>query len=325
MAEVAYDESLHKLDEFCALLTQTNNQLAADRATLENLEEAMVQFEQGLDQTLGALGEAVADFQRQLGEEESAAEEEIVRLAEAARRGTGEGLPAAHDELGAAEGLVAERLQGNQADLDESFSELAGSGFDALASNLDALTAAGATLGEGLDHDFEELSGVLQNSRQRFEPAQAEAGEEMEQASAAWTGEKVGLDAEAGQCIEGWASELPATLESETTEFGSEFGRVYDDFQSQAEAGGQELAGAVASLFQETADFTASEAGAHLEGALEQAMERALPELGLELGALLAALGACEGAVVTLDPILDDLEIAGRVMVNIDRLLNAME
>jgi hypothetical protein len=321
-----YNDGVYKLDEFCALLTQTNDRLIADHSTMENLEQAIEQFEPSIDKTLGALGDAVADFQRRLGEAERSAAEEVEGLAEDARELDSGRLPAVGDQVEAAEDALEGRLQAEGAALDQAFAELASQGFASLDAGLEALQAAGTALAGELEQDFTALTQALQAGGQRIDQAEAETVAELSQAADTFTAEdQAGLDAAAAECLAGWGTELPAALEAQTAEFGQEFVRVYDEFESGAEAGGEGLKAAVAALFQETADYTRGEAGARLEEALDLAVDQALPALAQELGGLLVVLGGCEETGAALDPMVTDLEIAGRVMEQIDRLLQAME
>src|SRR5262245_26702207 len=213
MAEKGFDDGLYKLDEFCTLLAETGNQLVADRSTLENLEAAMEEFESTIDKTLGALGDAVADFQESFRESGDDASEDVQALAESARQFADERLSAAREELASAEDAVEEGLQSEVSDVGQGFSELDGQGFDPLSTALEALEAAGASLREELDQQFEELTSALQQDRQRIDDAGRATTNGLTEATSAFTGEETaGLDADASSCIEGWGSELPTTL-----------------------------------------------------------------------------------------------------------------
>jgi hypothetical protein len=321
-----YNDGVYKLDEFCALLGETHNRLVADRSTMDNLEDSLEGFEDSVEKAVGGLSDAVAAFRKRLGEAEEAAVAEVEGLAEDAQQLEGSRLPAVQDQLEAAEDGLEDGLRAEDAEMDEAAAEMEAQGFAPLTAGLEALDAAGEAMAGDLEQDFSELDGGLDAGRRGLDEAEADTVAECTAASGALDAEdRAGLEADAGQCLTGWGSELAATLEGQTAEFGQEFTRVYDEFQSGAEGGGQELSAAVDALLRETGDYVRHDAAASLEGGLELTLEQALPALGQEVGGLIAALGSCEEAGAVLVPMVDELEVSGRVMTQVDRVLRAME
>lgn len=321
-----YDDGTYKLDEFCALLGETHSKLVADHATMDHLEESLDGFEEAVEKTVGGLGDAVAELRKRLAEAEVDAVAEVEALAADARQLEGSRLTAVQGQLEAAEDELENGLRAEGVELDQASADMEAQGFAPLTEGLEALDAAGEAMAQDLEHHFSELDGTLSTERERIDDAETESVAECTAASDALDAEdRAGLEADAVHCLTGWGSELAATLAAQTAEFGQEFTRVYDEFQSGAEAGGQELSAAVDALLREAGDFVRDDVGASLGAELELALEQALPAHGQEVEGLLAVLGSCEETSTVLVPMVDELEISGRVMTEVDHVLRALE
>jgi len=166
---------------------------------------------------------------------------------------------------------------------------------------------------------------VLEDARHSLEQSEKETGQEM--ASAAddlHEQQRQGLEADVAECVRGWGEDLPAALQEEVRAFEQPFQQIYEAFEEQALTDGREVAEGISRLVQETADSVRHTHWTEIEDALEKAFDES-QQASTEVRAAIEVMSGGEHLTCALDPMVNDLEIARRVIGEIDQIVKEME
>lgn len=326
MAQAALDDRIANLQSFCNLLAETTATVARDAQVLEARGDGLERAQTGVQERMEHVGERLETALEELTQAQAAAVEETERLAEAAEDLVPSRLSESDADLERGETAFEERLSHERADLETDFLDLSPAGFTALSTVLDeveaGLTKGGEdsisaleNLGTGLAHLVQRAGEVHQSTVAALDAADQELregwGQELEGATAAH--------------VTLWTNELPATVEAECTGVGDPLEALYDGWEQEIVAEGDELSEAVSTLIVDAAESIANEAGQALAESADGTARGSLQVLVGELEGLLPVLAEGEAAAEGASALVDDLVVVRRVVSQIDQLLNALQ
>jgi hypothetical protein len=318
------DEGVANLERFCALLAKTNETLKDQTSRMEAQGREIDRLEDSAEDAFASLDREAAELHKPL--EEGAAAQELDDLGSAAAAVTEEQLPRANEDLGDADTSLEQRLAGASGELENDFGELAASGFEELASALDAAQGGVEAAAAAVTAAFDALIHALQDGSRKVEGLGTETAAGLDAASTHLTGEEIpGLEAEGSQCGAAWTEELPSSLESRCAGVEADMDGVYDGFEEQGLAAGDAVIEHVASRGQQCARFLIEEQGGQLEDAEAAVVAEACPALVAEVTQAQSTLGGVAETTGALDPMVDELRVCTSVVSVVDRLLNAVE
>ena len=321
---VQFDDSLEKLQEFVNLLVATTGQVRADLGTLAAHAAEVGQIAGAVEERLGGF---TTDVETQTGEVrqgEEAAAEAIEHLTELARVGASDRLEDARAEVAATEQALEDRLAAERADLEREIGELVQVGFDGLATGLEAVGADVTSENEEADRALERLREGLDGLENTLGDARESASEALASAAETVGDRRDQLEDDVAEMLGAWSGELPGNLQGEASAVADAVGGLYQGFGRNAETEGDELIAEVAGVLDASARFVAPESS----GALAEGCARAdgqMQELGAAWADANAALEAGAGITDVLQPMVEQLETARRVVAEVDQALKALE
>jgi len=326
MAQAGLDEGVERLQEFCTLLGETGAQLQADTSTFGNLERALDEFEDTVDETLGELTEHLDEAAGVLDEAQEDAAEALRSLVEAADEGSGTRVAAAESTIADSGDSVEEGLGAGRQDLAVAFSDLATAGFDVLDSAVDELESGASSRAEETGRALDALEEELRDWQRQVPESYDETARSIDEASESLLQEDGGnLESDAASCTYGWSAELPAALDQQAGELGDPLQQAYDELEAEVRSRIDAYVSTTVSLIQDTADLIGRESASEVDTTAGNAEDDSLEGLTGELAMAVEVLGAGDEMAASLEPMIDDLTVAKSIAAEIDRLLNALD
>ncbi len=318
-----WDEGVENLQKFCAALEETNARLSQDTSNVGILTENAHRLEEGAHEGWAGLDETLGSFLTELENGVTEADTQLAELSELSHEAATARLGAAEDDVEEALTATDGKLDHGREDLERGFAELAGAGFDALGDTLEGVVSQ-LTQGAEADHQaFEAFSDAIEDLLQQTEALRSETVQGIEDAEGDLRGEIAALESDCAECVTGWCEEVPGDLHEECEPIGDELQQAYEGFADGAEADGNDVEEMVSTLAGDAEQFVAQEVG-DLGHAIDETAERAAAFAG-ELSQAVVILGDGHQTTEALAPMVDDLEIAKRIVGKIDELLEVVE
>jgi hypothetical protein len=320
------DNSIENLQQFCALLADTNTQIVETTSRLESHGNEVARLADDVEEKFEGLQSELAEFQGELEKAEQDADEQMERLAESAEQGDQTHLSSSEDDLEGWEDEFESKTEADRGDLDNAFQALEDDGFDDLREGLEAVVSELKQAGTDAEQAFQDLRDAVQGFEQEIDAAENSATQALGDAADALVSEEAGgFKSDVEPYTTSWADTLPEQVETGADGVAEELRAAYDSWGSDAESAGDDLIQSVSTLAQDTAQAIVEELGGELEQAAERALDESMGELATELQAAEATLDAGVEITEDLGPLAGDLAIAHRVIGEIDQALSTLE
>ena len=318
------DEGVHNLDQLCTQLADASQRLQAHSASLDDLEEALSGLQERMADETQELHDDLEDGLQEIDDAVEATVSAVRELSDATHTATDEQLEAAGSR---AEDAAAEisRVEQVTDPLDGAFTRLDDTGFQVLDTAAGDLAAGTAALGEQSAQAFADIERALQDAQSRL-------GQERGQTESAFTDaedallheERNALEEAAGASVEGWSEVVPAAVAEEEAALGPRITSAYEAFGQAADGDADKLIATVDAAVEDLQAEAAAQCQ-RMEEAVERALSGALAPLAEQAAAMAATLDSGRGLAEAIAAQAHDLEIAPRIVAEIERLLQAVE
>lgn len=319
----AIDDSVEKLETFCRLLTQVNEDLRADTAAAEERATALERRHAALEDDLHGLVRDLDDADERVEDGRTAATDALEAAADAARDGTAR-LESEEGELTEAESTFASRQDAAQEAIERSGDEMERDGHAPAMASIAEVEQGLDETSERLDVAFDGLAATL-----------AAQGEEIrataEEARALLAEEAARVDAEAEAIVHDGTASV-AAVDAQLEPFQVVDQASCQEVQLAYQTLGRQSRERVESFLAALGTFACGWAG-EVEGAVNQPLTQ-LNELAGSQGTACAETCGTEGMRVywegttmagAVTPLVTELEKALQVAPEIAQMLAALE
>ena len=311
-------DPLQKLREFNKLLRETSALVKEKTTAFDEQDDALEEVE---EERVSRLNDALEDFEKGVTEAHASALESLDGLRGAAEEIRDRTLSEAARGLERMETTLDQQLDADAAALERDWSELEGSGFDALEAAAKDAAEGYAALEQEAGQAFQALDTGMDALQQRLDSAADTAASGIDALAATLASEQgpaLQSQAEASEAL--W-SELPGALEQDCDAGSQALTSLYESAENHAVSSGEELVTSTDVL--DDALGALDPHGTELAGQVDT-LEDALGDLRLEGQALDSALRPGAEAAAELLPLLGELATAvgkaGEIRQALDRI-----
>src|SRR5262245_16552495 len=250
---VHLDDGVEKLQSFCGLLAQVNDNLRTDTAALEAREDGLERIEDSIEHGLESLDQDLDGLREGLDRGEGEAVRALEEAAQGARRDE-DRLDAEESELREAEATFDERVDRDRVELEQAGASIQDGGLTPLEQALDEADHGLSASGERADADFEALGGALDAETRHFAQAaaDAEAAAAGDASGVAEAGET--LAAESERAAQAWNGEMPDQFEEAYGEVAEALSSEYRELSDEATSAGEALLADVRAQAEDSTD-----------------------------------------------------------------------
>lgn len=318
------DTGLDNLERFIEAITAATVELQSSTDALQQRTGQVSGFEDGIGEALGGYADDLDRLQDELAGEHQEAHASVEGLAGVAQTGEQE-LAAAVTSLEQGESQFGGRMTAAAADWNQDLSALTEGGFRPLDTELDRVHQDAQTSGEETDAAFDAFEAALPPIQSGVESLGAETGGKLEALHTALEGtEATELETAASECVSGLTG-LEQRIETECTSISSETETLYQAWLAALQGEGQELQATFGTLMTNSTQVVGDISRDQVEGPFDAALEGYLQPLDTELDDVESLFSTEAATVAELEPMIEDVEIAGSVAPRIHDALESMD
>ncbi len=323
-APVPLDDSIAKLEKFCADTGQAAGHLVHSGDRLQTVADALEQIDQDAERTIGETNRELEEGMQVLTQgrdDVASALEELASLAEEAGDNR---LPTCSTDV---EHAADETEQGAEQvgdDLEESFSRVAEEGFRTHAEALEALQSGLGDSGEIAEQALAAFADGVQGLQRRGEQAGADAASALGEAEAEVEKETTALAGRFDEVTSTWAQSIDGALRTASDQVGASVQQLYVAWGQAAATVASELVQESGAAIDQVTAFVAEESREALEGAVRELLNGPGDELLTATGETAVTLEAGQAVTDAVGGLLGDLRVSIVKVAEIDRILNEL-